>query len=120
MLHAFLAMHRETLIARCEAKVSRRTIAASGDAGLQHGVPLFLDQLVRTLALEASCDELRVAGYQALPSRAERLRCPRSAGARLSTVQSSCVRSTRSIRSFMITATSARRLPTSRSSTELR
>jgi len=52
MLHEFLIANRPALITRCRAKVVRRVAPRPSDAELQHGIPLFLDQLVRTLQLE--------------------------------------------------------------------
>lgn len=52
MLHEFLAANRQTLITRCRAKVAKRTTPRANDAELLHGIPLFLEQLVKTLQLE--------------------------------------------------------------------
>jgi signal transduction histidine kinase len=52
MLHEFLTANREALIARCSAKMLERTAPGAGDAGMQHGIPLFLEQLVEMLLLE--------------------------------------------------------------------
>jgi signal transduction histidine kinase len=54
MLHEFLIANRCTLITRCRAKVAKRTEPRPSDAELQHGIPLFLEQLVRALQLEQS------------------------------------------------------------------
>lgn len=65
MLHEFLIAHRRTLIARCREKVARRTPRRPGDAELEHGIPLFLEQLVRTLELEQTStplDSRKVSG----------------------------------------------------------
>jgi signal transduction histidine kinase len=59
MLHEFLTERREDLIARCQAKVATRRSPPRTDAGLDHGVPLFLGQLIDTLRLElASSPEI--------------------------------------------------------------
>jgi signal transduction histidine kinase len=56
VLHEFLSANRAELIARCGVKVgSRRTPEAEG-AALEHGIPPFLDQLIRTLRVERSPD----------------------------------------------------------------
>jgi signal transduction histidine kinase len=56
VLHEFLNANRAELIARCGAKVAaRRPLEADGDT-LEHGVPPFLDQLIRTLRAERSAD----------------------------------------------------------------
>lgn len=54
MLHQFLSNHRDTLISRCKIKVAQRTQPVASDAGRDHGVPLFLDQLIKTLKTEQS------------------------------------------------------------------
>ncbi|MES2972729.1 MAG: HAMP domain-containing sensor histidine kinase [Pseudomonadota bacterium] len=52
MLHEFLASHRLALIDRCKTKVANRAAAGSADADLRFGIPLFLDQLIKTLRTE--------------------------------------------------------------------
>lgn len=52
MLHEFLVSHREDLIRRCRGKVSKRSSPPVTDTELEHGVPLFLDQLVDALRFE--------------------------------------------------------------------
>jgi hypothetical protein len=47
-LHEFIGVYRDDLIRRCEAKVAR-TLSAPSKAGIDHGIPLFLDQLVQEL-----------------------------------------------------------------------
>ncbi len=49
MLQEFIEMNREEIIARCRAKVAARSIPAPSTAEIDHGVPLFLDQLVTAL-----------------------------------------------------------------------
>lgn len=51
-MHRFLANNRDELIARCKLKVAQRPQRAATEAQLAHGVPMFLDQLTRTLAAE--------------------------------------------------------------------
>ncbi|WP_431113328.1 hypothetical protein [Variovorax paradoxus] len=51
-MHRFLANNRDELIARCKAKVARRPLRGASEKQLAHGVPMFLDQLTRTLAAE--------------------------------------------------------------------
>jgi signal transduction histidine kinase len=48
----FLTNNRDELIARCKAKVARRSGAAASSVQLSNGVPLFLEQLTRTLEAE--------------------------------------------------------------------
>jgi hypothetical protein len=49
MLHQFLTSNRQVLIGRCRAKVAKRFEPSSTPAAVDHGVPLFLQQLVETL-----------------------------------------------------------------------
>ena len=46
MLFEFITLNREEIIARCRAKVAARSIPPPSEAEINHGVPLFLDQLV--------------------------------------------------------------------------
>ncbi|MDM0079807.1 HAMP domain-containing sensor histidine kinase [Variovorax sp. J31P179] len=48
-MHRFLYNHRDELIERCKAKVARRPRREATAAQLANGVPIFLDQLTRTL-----------------------------------------------------------------------
>lgn len=52
MLHEFLTSNRTELVARCRNKVARRLSPSEIPLALDHGVPLFLQQLVETLRLE--------------------------------------------------------------------
>jgi signal transduction histidine kinase len=52
MLHEFLTLHRDEIIARTRAKVATRTAPRPTEAELEHGVPLFLDELADTLLRE--------------------------------------------------------------------
>ena len=45
MLQDFLALNRDEIIRRCKAKVASRSTAPSEEAAIDHGVPMFLDQL---------------------------------------------------------------------------
>jgi hypothetical protein len=45
MLHEFIAVNREELIRRCRAKVVTRSVPPPTEAEIDHGVPVFLDQL---------------------------------------------------------------------------
>src|SRR5687767_12419928 len=65
MLHEFLIANHDALVARCKAKVARRSGAQPFDPERQHGIPLFLEQLVDTLRLEQTHSALasrRVSG----------------------------------------------------------
>jgi signal transduction histidine kinase len=52
MMHVFLTNNRAELLARCKAKVARRPHRDATEAQLSNGIPLFLDQLQRTLEAE--------------------------------------------------------------------
>jgi hypothetical protein len=52
MLHDFLTANRQELIGRCRAQVEQRFKPAGTSAVADHGVPLFLQQLVETLRIE--------------------------------------------------------------------
>ena len=49
MLHEFLSFNHHELIRRCRAKATERYKPSEIPAALDHGVPLFLQQLVETL-----------------------------------------------------------------------
>ncbi len=52
MLHEFLTENRALLIDRCRALVARRSAPKNSDCELAHGIPIFLDQLIKTLSIE--------------------------------------------------------------------
>jgi signal transduction histidine kinase len=49
MLHEFLEANRTELIERCRAKVARRPAPRPTAGEIEHGIPLFLGQLIETL-----------------------------------------------------------------------
>jgi len=49
MLSEFIQIHRDEIIKRCRAKVATRSVPPPTSAEIDHGVPLFLDQLVTAL-----------------------------------------------------------------------
>jgi signal transduction histidine kinase len=51
MLYEFIAVNRDEIIRRCRAKVARRSVPAPTKAEIDHGVPVFLDQLGDALRL---------------------------------------------------------------------
>ena len=55
-MHAFLSNNCDELIARCKAKVAQRPRRAATAEQLANGVPLFLEQLTRTLEAEVEGD----------------------------------------------------------------
>jgi hypothetical protein len=54
MLYEFIALYREEIIRRCRGKVATRSVPPPTEAEIDHGVPLFLDQLVDALHLGLS------------------------------------------------------------------
>jgi hypothetical protein len=52
MLHKFLTENRDLLIERCREKVAKRFEPTGAASAIDHGVPLFLAQLVETLQAE--------------------------------------------------------------------
>jgi hypothetical protein len=50
MLHEFICQNRDELIVRCRAKVATRLFPPPTPAEIEHGVPVFLDQLARALS----------------------------------------------------------------------
>jgi signal transduction histidine kinase len=57
MMYEFLFNNRNDLIARCKSKVALRPKREATDDQLKNGVPLFLDQLKRTLEAEQRSDD---------------------------------------------------------------
>jgi signal transduction histidine kinase len=65
MLHEFIAVNREEIIRRCRGKVATRSVPSPTDAEIDHGVPVFLDQLVNALRLGlASSPEIGTSAVQ--------------------------------------------------------
>jgi signal transduction histidine kinase len=61
----FLTNNREQLVERCKAKVAQRPLRSATPEQLKNGVPLFLDQLIRTLRAERADlpgESLRISG----------------------------------------------------------
>ena len=59
VLHEFLSANRAELIERCALKVAQRPLPKPTDDELEHGIPMFLDQLIKTLRIEQMSDPLR-------------------------------------------------------------
>ena len=59
MLHEFLTDNRAELIERCGLKVAQRVAPKPTHAELEHGIPLFLDQVIKTLHMERMPDPMR-------------------------------------------------------------
>jgi signal transduction histidine kinase len=49
MLHEFISLNRGDIIDRCRAKVAARLIPTPTESEINHGVPLFLEQVVEAL-----------------------------------------------------------------------
>ena len=49
MLHEFVAVNRAEIISRCRSKVATRSAPPPTSAEIDHGVPMFLDQLIDEL-----------------------------------------------------------------------
>lgn len=59
MLHEFVAFNRAEIIRRCRAKVASRSMPLPHKLEIDHGVPVFLDQLVNALRMDlASSPEI--------------------------------------------------------------
>jgi hypothetical protein len=54
VLREFIAVNRDEIIRRCRAKIATRSIPPVTAAEIDHGVPLFLDQLSEVLAASGS------------------------------------------------------------------
>lgn len=59
MLNEFLIANRSELIDRCRAKVALRPAPKATEKELADGIPLFLDQLVKTLEIERTAQPMR-------------------------------------------------------------
>ncbi|MDQ6893013.1 MAG: HAMP domain-containing histidine kinase [Acidobacteriota bacterium] len=59
MLAEFLTANRSELIERCRLKVAQRPEPTVTEGELRHGIPLFLDQLIKTLQMEQTTDPMR-------------------------------------------------------------
>jgi len=58
MLHEFLTANRDDLIARCRVKVAQRQTPEATQQELEHGIPLFLNQLIKTLQVEQTSEPM--------------------------------------------------------------
>jgi signal transduction histidine kinase len=59
MLHEFLTANRLELIEQCRSQVARRRVPKATDLELEHGIPLFIDQLIKTLRVEQTSEPMR-------------------------------------------------------------
>jgi len=58
MMHEFLTANRADLIARCRSKVAQRPAPGATEEELEYGIPLFLDQLIKTLRVEQTAEPM--------------------------------------------------------------
>jgi len=86
-MHAFLSAHRDELIERCRQKVAQRLAPKASEKELDHGVPLFLDQLIKTLRVEQTTD----------PASSRMVSGPSGGGAALSEIGESASRNGREL-----------------------
>jgi signal transduction histidine kinase len=56
MLHEFLSEHRDTILERCREMLDARKAPKPTAEEKNHGIPLFLDQLIETLRLELNAN----------------------------------------------------------------
>jgi signal transduction histidine kinase len=59
VLHEFLTTNKADLIERCRLKVAKRLAPKAADKELAHGIPRFLDQLIKTLEVEQTSEPMR-------------------------------------------------------------
>jgi signal transduction histidine kinase len=59
MLHEFLTTNKADLIERCRLKVAKRLAPKVAGQELAHGIPRFLDQLIKTLEVEQTSEPMR-------------------------------------------------------------
>lgn len=76
VLYEFLTTHKTTLIDRCRQRVAEREQPPGSAHEIEHGIPLFLDQLIKTLAAEEASEHglsVKVSGASGgkVPERSE-------------------------------------------------
>ena len=59
MLHQFLTDNESDLIERCRSKADARPLRPETKHALHYGIPIFLRQLIRTLAIEQTAQPMR-------------------------------------------------------------
>ena len=65
MLHEFLTLYREQIVARSRMKVSGRSAPRPTEVELEKGVPMFVDQLIDTLRREQQTSERETSAVMA-------------------------------------------------------
>ena len=83
MLHELLTSNHKELIRRCREKATKRFEPSEIPAAIDHGVPLFLQQLVDTLRLEQLTTARGVSGSEATPASSQISRAAALHGAEL-------------------------------------
>src|SRR6202163_4587196 len=68
MLHEFITSNRQELISRCRTQVAKRFETTGTPAAVDHGVPLFLQQLVETLRVEETTPTRGGAASESTPA----------------------------------------------------
>jgi hypothetical protein len=71
MLHEFLTSNRVELVRRCREKEASRFEPSKVPDAIDHGVPLFMQQLTDTLRLEQQTSKRAVAGADSAPAQSE-------------------------------------------------
>jgi signal transduction histidine kinase len=59
VLHEFLTTNKADLVERCRLKVAKRLAPKVAGKASVHGIPRFLDQLIKTLEVEQTADPMR-------------------------------------------------------------
>jgi signal transduction histidine kinase len=59
VLHEYLSNNRATLIERCRSKAAQRAAPQTTDEQLAHGIPLFIDQIIKTLRVEQTSEPMQ-------------------------------------------------------------
>jgi hypothetical protein len=72
MLHDFLTLHHDELIRRCSEKSAKRFEPTEIPPAMDHGVPLFVQQLVDTLLSEQAAAAEGIDATDAASGRSER------------------------------------------------
>ncbi len=58
MMHEFLTENRRELIERCREKVAKRAAPEAFGEELEHGIAMFLDQIIKTLRVEETAEPM--------------------------------------------------------------
>ena len=58
MMHEFLTENRGELIERCREKVAKRAAPEAVGEELEHGIAMFLDQIIKTLRVEETAEPM--------------------------------------------------------------